>query len=83
MEPKRTVYILKNLERCPRYYIGVTANLRQRLDAHNEGRCAHTSRHRPWVVDVAIKFADERRALALEKYLKSGSGYSFALRHLR
>ena len=83
MEPKRTVYILKNLEHRPRYYIGVTANLRERLHAHNEGRCPHTSRHRPWAVDVAIKFADERRALAFEKYLKSGSGYSFALRHLR
>jgi len=83
MEQKRTVYILKNLESPPRYYIGLTANLRERLDDHNQGRSPHTALHRPWVVDVAIKFGDERRAVALERYLKTGSGYAFAIRHLR
>jgi putative endonuclease len=83
MEQKRTVYILKNLQRPPRYYTGVTGNLRQRLDDHNQGRSPHTVLHRPWVVDVAIKFADERRAIAFEKYLKTGSGFAFAIRHLR
>ena len=83
MEPKRTVYILKNFERPPKYYIGLTANLRQRLDDHNRGGSPHTANHRPWVVDVAIKFGDERRAVAFERYLKSGSGYAFAVKHLR
>jgi predicted GIY-YIG superfamily endonuclease len=83
MEQKRIVYILKTLQQPARYYIGVTANLRQRLEHHNQGRSPHTALHRPWVVDVAIKFADERRATALEKYLKTGSGYAFAIRHLR
>jgi hypothetical protein len=32
---------------------------------------------------VVVKFADERRALAFERYLKSGSGCAFAHRHLR
>jgi hypothetical protein len=32
---------------------------------------------------VVVKFADERRALAFERYLKSGSGCPFAQRHLR
>jgi hypothetical protein len=31
---------------------------------------------------VVIEFADERRAVAFERYLKSGSGVSFAQRHL-
>ena len=83
MDAKRTVYILKNFEQPPKYYIGLTANLRERLDDHNCGRSPHTAAHRPWMVDVAIKFADERRAFNLEKYLKSGSGYAFAKRHLR
>jgi hypothetical protein len=30
-----------------------------------------------------VKFADERRALKFEKYLKSGSGAEFARRHFR
>jgi putative endonuclease len=61
----------------------VTADLRARLDDHNAGRCGHTAQARPWVVDVVVTFAEERRALAFERYLKSGSGYAFAQRHLR
>ena len=81
--PQRIVYILKNADNPPRFYTGVTADLRARLAAHNAGRCPHTEKHRPWQVDAVIKFADEARALKLEKYLKSGSGAAFALRHLR
>lgn len=80
---KRIVYILKNAEKPPRFYTGVTADLKARLDAHNAGRCPHTVKHRPWAVDVVVKFADEGRALKFERYLKSGSGVEFARRHLR
>ena len=80
---RRIVYVLKNADDPPRYYTGLTANLGARLEAHNAGRCAHTAKHRPWSVDVLLKFADETRALKFEKYLKSGSGVEFARRHLR
>ena len=80
---QRTVYILKNHDIPPRYYTGLTSNLAARLEAHNSGRCIHTTKHRPWFVDAMIKFVDERRAVAFEKYLKSGSGGAFAKRHLR
>ena len=79
----RTVYILKNGDTPPRYYTGVSSDLQSRLEAHNAGRCVHTAKHRPWVIDVVVTFADEARALRLEKYLKSGSGVEFARRHLR
>lgn len=78
-----TVYVLKNSEHPPRFYTGVTANLRERLDAHNAGRCSHTAKFRPWVVDMFVRFSDEGRALRFEKYLKSGSGVEFARRHVR
>lgn len=81
--PKRIVYVLKNAENPPRYYTGLTAELEARLDDHNDGRCSHTAKYRPWTVDAMVKFADERRAVAFEKYLKSGSGVEFARRHLR
>lgn len=55
----------------------------RRLSEHNAGMCTHTSKHRPWSIDVVIEFADERRAVAFEVYLKSGSGVAFAQRHLR
>jgi predicted GIY-YIG superfamily endonuclease len=81
--PQRIVYVLKNREAPPRYYTGVTSDLATRLAAHNNGGCPHTAKYRPWNIDVFVKFADEKRALKFEKYLKSGSGVEFARRHLR
>lgn len=82
-DSRRIVYVLKNERNPPRYYTGLKSNLRDRLDAHNGGRCRPTASGRPWHVDVIVKFADEARAVAFERYLKSGSGYAFAIRHLR
>ena len=81
--PQTIVYVLKNNDVPPRYYTGLTSHLPTRLDAHNAGRVPHTARGKPWHIDVAIQFADEPRAIAFEKYLKSGSGCAFAQRHLR
>jgi putative endonuclease len=80
---KRFVYVLRNAESPPRYYTGVTSNVPKRLTEDNAGTCLHTAKHRPWVIDIVIAFADERRAVAFERYLKSGSGVAFAKRHLR
>jgi len=79
----RFVYVLTNHEAPPRYYTSVTSDVRRRLAEHNRGLCTHTSKYRPWSVDLLIEFPDERRALAFERYLKSGSGVAFAKRHLR
>ena len=81
--PKLFVYVLKNSEIPPRYYTGVTSNVAKRLAEHNAGCCTHTAKHGPWSVDVVIEFNDEQRAVAFERYLKSGSGVAFAQRHLR
>jgi predicted GIY-YIG superfamily endonuclease len=80
---KRFVYVLKNSEIPPRYYTGLTADVERRHVEHNDGRCTHTARYRPWSYDVVFEFADEPRALAFERYLKSGSGVALAQRHLR
>jgi putative endonuclease len=81
--PKRFVYILKSQSDQARYYTGLTNNPLSRLSAHNAARCPHTASGRPWALDVVLEFADERRAIAFERYLKSGSGVAFAKRHLR
>jgi len=81
--PKRFVYVLKNGQVPARYYTGITSDVAKRRDAHNAGCSRHTARHGPWSIDVVIEFTDERRALAFERYLKSGSGKAFAHRHLR
>ena len=80
---KRFVYVLKNDGKPARYYTGVTCDVVARLLCHNEGGCSHTASGRPWHIDLVIEFKDERRALAFERYLKSGSGAAFAIRHFR
>jgi predicted GIY-YIG superfamily endonuclease len=80
---KRFVYVLRNSETPPRYYTGITSDVGRRLGEHNVGSVVHTAKYRPWAVDVIIEFADERRAVLFERYLKSGSGVAFAQRHLR
>ena len=79
---KRIVYVLKNAEAVPRYYIGLTSDATERLAAHSAGHCPHTAKHRPWQHHVVIEFGDEARAVRFERYLKSGSGRAFAKRHV-
>ena len=80
---RRHVYVLKNGAVPPRYYTGLTSDVARRLAEHNTGNCIHTAKYRPWSIDIVIEFSDERRAVAFERYLKSGSGVAFAHRHLR
>jgi putative endonuclease len=78
---KQFVYVLKNSALVPRFYIGLTSDVRARLDVHNAGGCPHTARHRSWQLHVTIAFPDGARAARFESYLKSGSGRAFAKRH--
>ena len=71
---KRFVYILKNADQEPPFYVGLTSDVKARLEAHNNGRCPHTASRRPWLLHVVIEFPDEQRAIRFEQYLKSGSG---------
>jgi len=80
---KRFVYVMKNDDIPPRYYTGLASDVGARLASHNAGQCPHSSKHRPWHLDLVIKFADQARAVRFERYLKSGSGCAFAKRHLR
>ena len=41
-----------------------------------------TAEARPWEVDIAVYFRDEKKAHAFERYLKTGSGRAFSKRHL-
>ena len=79
--PKHSVYGLRSVTEGKRFYTGVTSDVPARIEWHNAGRCHHTAKHRPWELVVAVEFANEDRALAFERYLKSGSGRAFAKRH--
>ena len=78
---KRVVYILRSDLDPSRHYVGLTNNLRDRLDWHNHDPSGHTLDHRPWSVVVSIHFPTEKAAGRFEMYLKSGSGRAFAKRH--
>ena len=78
---KRFVYVLKNCDAKPRYYVGLTHDVDSRHARHNAGRCSHTVKYRPWQLHLTIEFGDEARAARFERYLKSGSGRAFAKRH--
>ena len=71
------VYILQSLA-GEHFYTGITDDLDARLSKHNSGALTHTSRYRPWRIKSYVAFEDEARAIAFEKYLKSGSGRAFA-----
>lgn len=78
---KRFVYVLRSLHDPERHYVGLTADVRKRLDWHNAGQSPHTSKHKPWTLVVVMEFQGQRLATEFERYLKSGSGRAFAKRH--
>jgi putative endonuclease len=75
------VYLLKSESHPGQRYVGSTRDLRQRLRVHDQGRCGHTAKFRPWLLIAYFAFADEKTSIAFEKYLKSGSGRAFINRH--
>lgn len=76
------VYILESLHGTKRHYVGITSDLRKRLEKHNQGGVPHTAKFRPWKLKTYIGFVDSKKANAFERYLKSGSGRVFAKRRL-
>jgi putative endonuclease len=75
------VYILQSVE-GDHFYVGLTSDLRARLQKHNAGDVSHTSKYRPWTIKSYLGFSDETQASAFEKYLKSASGRAFAKKRL-
>jgi len=77
------VYLLRSVSFPSQRYVGLTQDLKVRLRDHNEGRSVHTSKYRPWKLEVYIALADKDLAVGFETYLKSGSGRAFSSRHFR
>ena len=75
------VYLLQSKSAPSHFYVGYTEDLSSRLTEHNNGKLPNTARYAPWSISSAHAFADKSKALAFEKYLKSGSGREFARRH--
>jgi putative endonuclease len=76
------VYILQSLASPGHHYVGITDDLRGRLQKHNARAVAHTSKYAPWAIKTYVAFTDKNQAFAFEKYLKSPSGRAFAKKRL-
>ncbi|MBI3331951.1 GIY-YIG nuclease family protein [Candidatus Peregrinibacteria bacterium] len=76
------VYLLRSIKNPRMTYVGYTTkDPRVRMDEHNRTLTKTTSPHVPWKIEVVVTFSDRQKAEIFERYLKQGSGYSFAKRH--
>jgi len=76
------VYLLESDSHVGERYIGATSDLKRRFQEHNAGKSPHTSKFVPWRIVTYVAFADQSKALAFERHLKSGSGHAFAKKRL-
>ena len=76
------VYILVSLKDEKKFYVGMTEDLSRRFSEHNSGSAVYSKRYAPWRLSTYICFVDRSKALALEKYLKVGSGFAFLKKRL-
>jgi putative endonuclease len=76
------VYLIRSINYPEQTYVGCTENLEKRLLCHNSGGSHHTKQYKPWALVVSICFDEVQKAVAFEKYLKSGSGRVFAKKRL-
>ena len=77
------VYLLESIAAPDQTYTGLTDDLRNRLQEHNAGEAVHTRKHMPWRLVTYLAFADDGKAVAFERYLKTASGRAFANKRLR
>ena len=77
------VYILRSVSYPDQFYTGLCSDVQARLAAHNAGQSPHTSKYKPWRLFSYHAFESRQTAAAFERYLKSGSGRAFALKHFR
>jgi putative endonuclease len=75
------VYILQS-KKDDSLYVGMTEDVKQRLAQHNNGNARYSSSKRPYALKWFCGFASKKQAFQFEKYLKQGSGFAFARKHL-
>ena len=63
-------------------YVGLTDDLEDHLERHNQGEILSTSKYKPWKYVNFTAFPTRIQAAKYEKYLKSGSGTTFRQNHL-
>jgi putative endonuclease len=60
------------------FYFGFAKDLKKRINLHNKGEVKSTKPYIPWRLVWYAAFQTEKEARDFERYLKTGSGKSFA-----
>ena len=76
------VYLLQSIDHPKQTYVGLADDLRARDAAHNAGQASHTRKFKPWRLVTYVAFSDQSKAVAFERYMKTGSGRAFATKRL-
>jgi predicted GIY-YIG superfamily endonuclease len=76
------VYLIESLSAQGERYVGMTTDLKQRLQAHNQGNSSHTTKFSLWKLITYLAFTDRAKAEAFGRYPKSGSGHAFTRKRL-
>ncbi len=76
------VYLLEN-QNDKSWYIGFTANLKERFKQHQSGEGARTTLRKPgWKIIYSEIYISKEDAVGREKFLKSGSGRKYLKKQL-
>jgi putative endonuclease len=76
------VYVLLS-EKDDQWYTGYTADLKNRLQLHNDGKVESTKNRRPLKLIYYEGCLNQQDATRREKYLKSGNGKIYIKSRLR
>jgi predicted GIY-YIG superfamily endonuclease len=76
------VYLIGSILHPDQTYIGLTSDIKSRINAHNMGQSPHTSKYKPWELVTYCAFKSDAKAVSFEKNLKTGSGRAFANKRL-
>jgi len=68
------VYLIESISAQGERYLGMTTDLKERLQEHNAGKSSHTSKFKPWKLTTYIAFTDRAKAEAFERYLNLVQG---------
>ena len=63
-------------------YVGYTNNLKKRLDLHNKGKGAKSTRGRVWRVIYTEKYVTENEAKSREYYIKKNRKFRNLIKKL-
>ncbi len=76
------VYVLLS-KKDNKYYIGFTADIKQRIASHHKGSVRSTKHRRPLELIYYEAYTNKCDAENREKFLKSGSGHRYLKKQLK